>query len=64
MKRVSGYVSVKALGCYNFEFYVDDDATAEEISKQVDDTMMLSYDYEVEDGYEEYNEVRYRKRGE
>lgn len=42
MKRVSGYVSVKALGCYDFEFYVDDDATDEEIRQQVDDTMMLA----------------------
>lgn len=64
MKRVSGYVSVRALGCYDFEFYVDDDATDEEIKQQVDDTMMLSYNYEVEGGYEEYTEVRYRKRGE
>lgn len=56
--------SVKALGCYDFEFYVDDDATDEEIRQQVDDTMMLSYDYEVEDGYEEYTEVLHRKRGE
>ena len=32
MKKVSGYVSVRALGCYDFEFYVDDDATDEEIA--------------------------------
>ena len=33
MKKVSGFVSVRPLGCYNFEFYVDDDVTKEEIEK-------------------------------
>ena len=27
MKKVSGYISVRPLGCYDFEFYVDDNAT-------------------------------------
>ena len=31
MKKVSGYISVRALGTYDYEFYVDDDATDEEI---------------------------------
>lgn len=62
MKKVSGYVSVRALGCYNFEFFVNDNTTDEEIQKQVDETMEISSHYEVEDGYEEYTEVKYRKR--
>lgn len=62
MKKVSGYVSVRALGCYDFEFYVDDDATDEEIKKKVDDVMKLSYHYDVEEGYEEYTEIKYRKK--
>lgn len=33
MKKVSGYISVRALGTYNYEFYVDDDTTDEEIKK-------------------------------
>ena len=31
MKKVSGYISVRALGTYDYEFYVDDDVTKEEI---------------------------------
>ena len=37
MKKVSGYISVRALGCYDYEFYVDDDATDEEIEQKVKD---------------------------
>ena len=62
MKKVSGYVSVRALGCYDFEFYVDDNATDEEIKEKVDQTMQLSNDYRVEEGYEEYIETNYRKK--
>ena len=62
MKKVSGYVSVRALGCYDFEFFVDDNATDEEIQEQVDKTMELSCHYDVEEGYEEYTEVKYRKQ--
>ena len=62
MKKVSGYVSVRALGCYDFEFYVDDSATDEEIAEMVDEKMQLSHHYSVEEGYEEYTEVSYRKK--
>ena len=60
MKKVSGYVDVRALGCYDFEFYVDDDATDEEIQQKVDETMDIHYT--VEEGYEEYTEIKHRKK--
>ena len=64
MKKVSGYISVRALGCYDFAFYVDDNATNEEIEEMVNATMQLSHNYTVEEGYEEYTEVCYRKKEE
>ena len=64
MKKVSGYVSVRPLGCYDFEFFVDDNATDEEIKQKVDEVMELSHSYIVEEEYEEYTEVKYRKKGE
>ena len=64
MKKVSGYVSVRALGCYDFEFYVDDNATDKEIKEQVEKVMNISTYFSVEEGYEEYTEVRYRKKNE
>ncbi len=63
MKKVSGYIDVRALGCYDFEFYVDDNAADEEIKKRVDEACNYYIDYNVEPGYEEYTEVRYRKKG-
>ena len=54
MKKVSGYVSVRALGCYDFEFFVDDSATNAEIAKMVEDVMEISHHYSIEEGYEQY----------
>nr|DAT55730.1 MAG TPA: hypothetical protein [Caudoviricetes sp.] len=61
MKKVSGWVSSRPLGCYDFEFYVDDNTTNKEIKEMVDRTIELSVHYDVEEGYEEYTEVKYRK---
>ena len=63
MKKVSGCINVRALGHYDFEFYIDDNATDEEIKKKVDDVCDYYISYDVEEGYEEYTEVRYRKKG-
>lgn len=62
MKKVSGYISVRALGCYDYEFYVDDNATDEEIEQKVAEYAQLSHSYNVEEGYEAYTETKYRKR--
>lgn len=62
MKKVTGYIDVRALGHYDFEFYVDDNATEEEIKQKVDDVCDYYIHYDVEEGYEEYKEIRYRKK--
>lgn len=62
MKKVSGYISVKALGCYDYEFFVDDNTTDEEIEQMINDRIMMSANYDIEEGYEEYTEVKYRKK--
>ena len=51
MKKVSGCIDVRALGHYDFEFYVDDDATDEEIAEKVNDTCEYYISYDVEPGY-------------
>ena len=61
MKKVSGWISVRALGQYDFEFYVDDDATDAEIKKMVDDTIEMSVRYNVETGYKKRMVEEYYK---
>ena len=62
MKRVTGCIDVRALGCYNFEFYVEDNLTEEEIKKKVEDVCDYYIDYEVEEGYEAVQKIVYQKR--
>ena len=64
MKRVTGEIDVRALGSYKFEFYVDDNTTEEEIKQKVDEVCDYYISYNVEEGYEEYTEVCYRKKQE
>lgn len=63
MKKVTGYIDVHALGHFDFEFYVENDATDEEIKERVDKVCDYYIDYDVEEGYESYTETRYRKKG-
>lgn len=62
----SGNVTHKAaieLGHYDWEFYVEDDATDEEIKEKVDEICNYYINYKVEEGYEAYTEICYRKKG-
>ena len=61
MKKVSGYVSVRPLGTYDFEFYVENDTTDFEITKKIEEIVQLSFDYHVEEGYEAVQETVYQK---
>ena len=63
MKKVTGCIDVRALGYYDFEFYVEDDVTDEEIKEQVDKVCDYYIDYNVEAGYEAYTKTCYRKKG-
>ena len=62
MKKVSGCINVRALGCYNFEFYVEDDMTDDEIKKEIEDECDYYIHYDVEAGYEAVQETVYRKK--
>ncbi len=62
MLKVTGCIDAKALGHHDFEFYVQDDATDEEIKQKVQDACDYNIDYKVEAGYEEYTKVCYHKK--
>lgn len=62
MKKVTGCIDVRALGHYDFEFYVDDNATDEEIKAKVEEYCNYYINYNVEEGYEEYTQICYRKK--
>lgn len=62
MKRVTGYISVRPLGDYDFDFYVEDSATDEEIREKIDEVVQLSMDYKVEEGYITEQKTVYRKK--
>ena len=61
MKKVTGVIDVRALGCYNFEFFVEDDATEEEIKQKAEDVCDYYISWDVEEGYEAFQETVYRK---
>ena len=64
MKKVSGYIYVRPLGEFNFEFYVPEDMTHEQIRKEIKHKYECYIDFETEDGYEEITETvtRYEKK--
>ena len=64
MKKVTGCIDVRALGHYDWEFYVEDNATDEEIKQKVENICDYYISYDVEEGYETYTKVCYRKKNE
>lgn len=62
MKRVFGTMNVRPLGAYKFEFFVNDNATAEEIADKVDEICEYSINYHVEEGYIAEQKIVYRKK--
>ena len=65
MKKVTGCIDVRALGHYDFDFYVDDNATDDEIKQKVEEACNYYINYDVEEGYEEVTEtVTYMRKRE
>ena len=62
MKRVSGYISSRPLGSYDFEFFVEDSMTDQEIKQKVEDMLELSMHYDVEKGYVAEQQTVYHKK--
>ena len=62
MKKVTGRASVRPLGRYDFEFFVDDNATKEEIEEEIDRQVQYYMHYDIEEGYEAIQETVYRKK--
>lgn len=66
MKKVTGYIDVRALGRYEFDFYVEDDVKDEEINQRVREMCDYYIGYNVDPGYvqETRTETIYRKKEE
>jgi len=62
MKRVKGWISVRPIGCWDFDFFVDDNMSEREIEDMIMDKAEYSFHYDIEPGYEKCTEVKYRKR--
>lgn len=61
MKRVKGWISVRPIGCWDFDFFADDNMSEREIEDMIMDKAEYSFHYDIEPGYEKYTEVKYRK---
>lgn len=64
MKKVSGYVHARPIGEFNFEFYVPEDTTHEQIRDVIKHRYECYITFETEDGYEEITGTvtRYEKK--
>ncbi len=57
MKRVTGYISCRPIGCYEFEYMLPDNMSQEEIEEYIREKNELCMNFDVEDGYEEVTET-------
>lgn len=62
VKKVSGYFSCRPLGTYRYEFYVDDEVSDKEIEEMIEDSLEISENHSIEEGYEEVVETTYKKK--
>lgn len=62
MKKVTGYIECRPIGCYDYEFYVEDDATEKEIEEKIEEYCQLSMWHTVEEGYIAEQQTVYRKK--
>ena len=62
MKKVTWCAGIRPCGDCDFEFFVEDNATKEEIEEKIDDYVQYYMHYNVEEGYEAVQEIVYRKK--
>lgn len=65
MKKVSGSLGARPIGDFDFEFYVPEDMTDDQIKKEIKSKYECYIYFDTEDGYEEVTETvtRYEKKG-
>ena len=62
MKRIKGSCGIRALGDYDFEFYVDDNISDKQIKRFIEDKIEYYCDYDVDEGYIAEQKTVYRKK--
>lgn len=63
MKRVTGSIGVRPLGDFDFDFFVPDNMSDEQIRESIKKKYECYIYFDTEDGYEEVTETvtRYKK---
>lgn len=65
MKKVTGEIYCRPIGSFQFEYYVPDDMTSEEIGEFIMNKTESGMYFNVEEGYEEVRRevIEYKKKG-
>lgn len=65
MKKVTGVIYSKPIGSFQFEYYVPDDLTRNEIKEFIMEKTGTGMCFDVEEGYEEvrHEVIEYVKKG-